>query len=49
MALELIARVAELSAALACRIEVQHCEVILGHLVAGRPDEKLASVLGYGV
>ena len=48
VALELIARVAELSAALACRIEVQHREVILGHLVAGQPDEKLASSLGYG-
>ena len=47
-ALELIARVAELSAALACRIEVQHREVILGHLVDGRPDEQLAASLGYG-
>jgi len=48
VALELIARVAELSAALACRIEVQHGEVILGHLMAGRPDEALAAALGYG-
>ena len=48
VALELIARVAELSEALACRIEVQHREVILGHLVAGRPDHKLAASLGYG-
>jgi hypothetical protein len=47
VALELIARVAELSAALACRIEIQHREEILGHLVAGRPDEKLASSLGF--
>ena len=46
-ALELIARMAELSAALACRIEVQHREVILGHLVSGKPDEQLASSLGY--
>ena len=48
VALELIARVSELSDALACRIEVQHREVILGHLIAGRPDEELASSLGYG-
>jgi len=47
VALELIARVAELSFALACRIEVQHREVILGHLVSGKPDEQLASSLGY--
>ena len=47
-ALELIARVAELSAALACRIEVQHREVILGHIVYGQPDEQLAAVLGFG-
>ena len=46
-ALELIARVAELSAALACRIEVQHREVILGHLVHGLPDGRLAASLGY--
>jgi hypothetical protein len=48
VALELIARVAELSAELDCRIEVQHREVILGHLVAGRPDETLAASLGFG-
>ena len=48
VALELIARVAELSRTLACRIEVQHHEVILGHLVDGRPDEKLAASLGFG-
>ena len=46
-ALELIARVAELSSELELRIEVQHREVILGHLVAGRPDEALAASLGY--
>ena len=48
VALELIARVSELSAALACRIEVQHREVILGRLIAGQPDEQLASSLGFG-
>ena len=47
VALELIARVAELSGLLACRIEVQHREVILGHLDSGRPDEKLAASLGF--
>ena len=47
VALELIARVAELSGALACRIEVQHREKILGHLVAGRPDPELAAALGF--
>ena len=46
VALELIARVAELSNALDVRIEVQHAEVILGHLVCGVPDEKLAAALG---
>jgi hypothetical protein len=39
--------VAELSRALACRIEVQHHEVILGHLVDGRPDEQLSTALGF--
>ena len=47
-ALELIARVAELSTVLACRIEVQHREEILGHLDCGQPDEQLAASLGYG-
>ena len=47
-ALELIARVAELSGELDLRIEVQHREEILGHLVSGRPDPKLASALGFG-
>jgi hypothetical protein len=46
-ALELIARVAELSGELELRIEVQHREVILGHLERGRPDEKLAAALGF--
>jgi len=45
-ALELIARVAELSGALELRIEVQHREVILGHLECGRPDASLAAALG---
>ena len=48
VALELIARVSELSDALACRIQVQHREVILGHIVYGQPDEQLAAVLGFG-
>jgi hypothetical protein len=48
VALELIARMAELSFALACRIEVQHREVVLGHLEAGKPDEQLAASLGFG-
>ena len=47
-ALELIARVAELSGRLEIRVEVQHREVILGHLVCGRPDAKLAAALGFG-
>ena len=46
-ALELIARVAEVSGELGCRIEVQHREAILGHLVAGSPDEALAATLGF--
>ena len=45
-ALELIARVAELSGELKLRIEVQHREEILGHLERGRPDAKLAAALG---
>ena len=48
VALELIARVAELSLALAVRIEVQHREVILGHLESGLPDEQLAATLASG-
>lgn len=47
-ALELIARVAELSGELELRIEVQHREEILGHLESGRPDAKLAAALGFG-
>ena len=47
-ALELIARVAELSGELELRIEVQHREVILGHLESGRPDAELAAALGSG-
>lgn len=46
-ALELIARVAELSGELELRIEVQHREKILGHLESGRPDAKLAAALGF--
>ena len=48
-ALELIARVAELSGELGLRIEVQHRERILGHLVSGRPDPDLAAALDFGV
>jgi hypothetical protein len=47
-ALELIARMAELSGELELRIEVQHREEILGHLESGRPDAKLAAALGFG-
>jgi len=47
-ALELIARVAELSGELEIRVEVQHQEEILGHLECGRPDAKLAAALGFG-
>ena len=46
-ALELIARVAELSGELGLRIEVQHREEILGHLVSGRPYARLSAALGY--
>jgi hypothetical protein len=44
----LIAAVAQVSAALAARIEVQHDEVILGHLVAGVPDDRLMAHLPVG-
>jgi hypothetical protein len=43
--LALIAAVAEVSFALAARIEVQHREEILGHLVDGRPDDALRARL----
>jgi hypothetical protein len=43
--LALIAAVAEVSFALAARIEVQHREEILGHLVDGQPDEALRARL----
>jgi hypothetical protein len=46
-ALELIARVAELSGELDVRIEVQLREKILGHLESGRPDAQLAAALGF--
>ncbi len=44
--LALVREVAAISAALGARFEVQHAEVILGHLVQGRPDAALASHLG---
>ena len=42
---ELIGRVAVVSATLAARIEIQLEERILGHLVAGQADARLASEL----
>ena len=44
----LILAVARVSEALAARIEVQFREEILGHLVAGRPDARLAAALRLG-
>jgi hypothetical protein len=44
----LIGWVAGVSEALAVRIEVQFHEHILGHLVDGRPDERLLTVLQAG-
>ncbi|HEV7494579.1 hypothetical protein [Baekduia sp.] len=41
----LVTAVAEVSLALAARIEVQYREEILGHLVDGRPDEALQARL----
>jgi hypothetical protein len=41
----LVAAVAEVSFALAARIEVQYREEILGHLVDGQPDEALRARL----
>ena len=41
----LVGHVAFVSEALAARVEVQLDEVVLGHLVAGRPDERLAAAL----
>lgn len=43
--LALVAAVAEVSFALAARIEVQYREEILGHLIDGRPDEALRARL----
>jgi hypothetical protein len=42
----LLAAVAEVSFALAARIEVQYREEVLGHLVDGRPDARLAAHVG---
>jgi hypothetical protein len=44
----LMLAVARVSEALAARIEVQFHEEILGHLVAGRPDSRLAAALPVG-
>lgn len=44
----LLAAIARVSAALEARIEVQHAEQVLGHLVAGRPDDALAARLAPG-
>ena len=41
----LIGHIAFVSEALAARVEVQLDEVVLGHLVAGSPDERLAAAL----
>jgi hypothetical protein len=46
--LALVAAVAEVSFALAARIEVQHREEILGYLVDGRPDDALRARLPLG-
>lgn len=43
--LALVAAVAEVSFALAARIEVQYREEILGHLVDGQPDDALRARL----
>jgi len=42
----LIAAVAQVSFALAARVEVQFHEQVLGHLVDGRPDAALAAHVG---
>lgn len=44
----LMAAVAQVSRALAVRIEVQFREEILGHLESGRPDAALAAALPVG-
>jgi hypothetical protein len=46
--LALVAAVAEVSFALAARIEVQLHEQVLGHLVDGRPDDALRARLPLG-
>ncbi len=44
--LALFREVASISGALGVRFEVQHAEVILGHIADGRPDAALARHLG---
>jgi hypothetical protein len=46
--LALLRAIAEVSAALEARIEVQRAEEILGYLVSGRPDAALAARLPLG-
>jgi hypothetical protein len=46
--LALVAAVAAVSRGLAARIEVQHAEEILGHLIDGLPDEALRARLPLG-
>jgi len=46
--LGLVAAVAAVSHALAARIEVQHAEEVLGHLVDGMPDAALRARLPLG-
>jgi hypothetical protein len=46
--LALVAAVAEVSHALAARIEVQFHEEVLGHIVDGRPDAALRARLPLG-
>jgi hypothetical protein len=46
--LALVAGVAAMSEALAARIEVQHAEVVLGHIESGLPTAELARALAAG-
>ena len=41
----LVGHCAFVSEALAARVEVQLDEIVLGHLVSGRPDDRLAAAL----
>jgi hypothetical protein len=46
--LALVARVAAMSEALGARIEVQHAEIVLGHIERGLPTAELARALAPG-